>query len=523
MRFLYDNISVLAVAAICSVLAWMYGGTDSRILTPTMPWLVVLAIETALVFPQRHPGEGLVEARVRAWGRLKRDPLTWISLLLLVLLAIPLFNRGLCPCCDYPAIHFEGASEEPPFKFLPFCVNTKEHSNVLLWFACALPAMLATKHALLKRGKRLLVELLAWNGFALAALGMIQYAAGAPAPFWTDSLKLDGAFFSTFGYPNMGGDWFTTTFLFSCAAWRWHVECESETDHGRAKTNHSKFWRRHLFAVPALFSFVAAVMTLSRAAMVSCGSAALLVCIHSLACSFRKMSRSRRVKTVAAYFVAFALLGTFGWASFTGRGTTPAPKSAEEAAESAYDVRDDIMREMGSIDGRGMLDRVTGRMQYHAAVAMRVWRRFPVFGCGGWGYKHFSIPSMTDAEYAKGVQKLGGANVHNDWLQFLAEHGAAGLGLIAAIVLLLIRPTAKIWKALAAAARFMRGRDRPPRPVALFAFPGPAFCLVLAPFFTFVHAFGDCPLRSPAVLALFFVSFAAIDGYLPRIKNEDED
>ena len=31
-----------------------------------------------------------------------------------------------------------------------------------------------------------------------------------------------------------------------------------------------------------------------------------------------------------------------------------------------------------------------------------------------------------------------------------------------------------------------------------------------------VHAFGDCPLRSPAVLSLLFVSLAAVPGFLPR-------
>jgi hypothetical protein len=36
---------------------------------------------------------------------------------------------------------------------------------------------------------------------------------------------------------------------------------------------------------------------------------------------------------------------------------------------------------------------------------------------------------------------------------------------------------------------------------------------------TLIHAFGDCPLRSPAILSLFLVSLATIDGFLPKIKK----
>ena len=47
----------------------------------------------------------------------------------------------------------------------------------------------------------------------------------------------------------------------------------------------------------------------------------------------------------------------------------------------------------------------------------------------------------------------------------------------------------------------------------------PAFCILMAAVATVIHAFGDCPLRSPAVLTLFFVSLAAVDGFLPKIQE----
>ena len=247
MSFLYDNATTVAVAAVCSVLAWLFGGMNSDELVPTMPWMLLVLAEVALLFPQRHRNESLTDARSRVWRHLKGDPVAWVAVLFLVLMTIPLFNKGMCACCDYPAIHFEGAREAPRAKFLPFCVNTHEHFGVLLWFICAFGAMLAARHSLLKRGKRTLVELLAWNGAALAILGMVQKLAGAAGPFGVEVGRYTQYFFSSFGYPNTGGSWFTLSLALSLAAWRWRA-AENERENTKKK-GYAVFWRHHIFLV----------------------------------------------------------------------------------------------------------------------------------------------------------------------------------------------------------------------------------------------------------------------------------
>ena len=165
-----------------------------------------------------------------------------------------------------------------------------------------------------------------------------------------------------------------------------------------------------------------------------------------------------------------------------------------------------------------MLDRVTGKGQYHVRVATEIWKDHPVFGVGGWGYIHFCIPKMTRSEY-RSIQKVGGINVHNDYLQFLAEHGAVGFGALVAMVLLLVWPVFRTWAWLVKSVRFMKKKDQPPQPIHIFALPASAFCILTTAVATLIHSFGDCPLRSPAVLTLFFVSLAAIPGFLPKNKS----
>ena len=505
MWILWANASVLAVAALSAAYAWIYGGTMAAPLTATIPWLYAMLFEVMLVFPQRHSYESVYDARERVWRRMKRDPLVWVSTALIALLIIPFFNTGLCPVCDYPAI-LSGMRQEPPIPFLPYCVNRMHHLNVVIWFVPALTAMIAVKHSLIKSGKRLLLSLMVWNGVALAVLGFVQQAAGAPGPLWSQEggVAQVGTFFSTFGYPNMAGDYFTTLFGISIALWRWQMEAvrkENSSDHaGVDRTHRGKFWRKHFYLIPATLFFFAAFSTLSRAAIMLVSVLTVVYFIHSFISILARMPKVVKVKSAAVSLVCIVIVSLLAY-MFTSDG---------------------VRAEVETLDATSVLDRVTGRGQYHARVATEIWKDNFLFGCGGWGYKHFCIPNMTEDEL-KQIQKVGGINVHNDYLQFMAEHGTVGFGLMVAVVVLLLVPTGRIWRRLARATRFKKAKDLPPKPAAIFVFPAPAFCLLMTALATLIHGFGDCPMRSPAVLSLFFISLAAVDGFLPKLESDDND
>jgi O-antigen ligase len=391
-------------------------------------------------------------------------------------------------------------------KFLPFCVDRLHHLNVVLWFAVALSAMVATKHALCSRGKRLLIELIVWNGAALSVLGFVQSAAGAPGPLWAElpDGRKAGDFFSTFGYPNMAGDYFTTLFALSLAAWRRHrddvvEDIELDVDNADGKRRHDLFWRKHFFLIPAAVCFFAALNTLSRASIMLVTASAVVFFLHTLVSFTAKKSKAHRIRAGVWSGLALGVLVFF----------------------STVFMPENIRREVDTLDTVAVLDRMTGRGQYHVRVAGEIYKEYPLFGCGGWGYRHFCIPKMTEEEY-KDIQRVGGINVHNDYLQFLAEHGTVGFGAIVAIFILLIRPIAKVWHALIKSVRFVKPKNLPPKPVQLFVMPAPAFFILVAVAATIIHGFGDCPLRSPAVLSVFFVSLAAAEGYLPKLNLEKE-
>ncbi len=505
MWFLYDNIAVCAVALVTCAFAWLYGGIVASALVPVIPWLWLLLLEVMIAFPQRHHGETTYHARSRVWRHMKNDPITWVALAFILLLQIPFVNTALCPSCDYPQIAM-GARQAAPVPFLPYCVNRYHHLNVVLWFIPTLTCAIAVKHCLLKRGKRMLLEMIVWNGFLLAILGFVQQVLEAPAPLWGDFGEASAYFFSTFGYPNAGGDYFTTLFALSFGLWRWRFEDCIKRRNAHGGSNSAKqsgpgaFWAMHFYLVPTVVFFFAALTTLSRAAIILVTLLAIAFFVHTFVSLFKNMRKAKRVKACGICFLSLIIISLFAVIAM--------PK--------------DLQNEIGTLDSQSVLERVTGKGQYHARVATELWKENLLFGCGGWGYKHLCIPLMTDKELAQ-IQKVGGVNVHNDYLQFLAEHGLVGFLCLASIIVMLVWPLGKIWRALVDSVRFIPPKEQPARPISIFVIPAPAFAILAAAFATLIHSFGDCVMRSPAVLSLLFIELAAMDGFLPKLREQKEE
>ena len=497
MNVLFRYVPVLLVFLTLSAAAWLHGGTQTDFMLPAIPWLWAFLFEVLLFFPQRRPYEDPVSARQRAWHKLGRDPLLYVTIMFVLVLVIPFMNRGLCPVCDYPEI-MKGRSPDPNIPFAPFCVDLAEHFNVVLWFVPALTAMLAARHALSRGGKCLLMEMLVWNAAALAVLGFIQQATGAEAVFWLETAK-KGLFFSSFGYVNMGGAYFAMMFAFAVGVWLTRVAEVAKLppiDKGLSVPQQLlfRFIRAHYPLVPAALIMYAVLATLCRAAMLCLIVLAVLAFLYYECALF--FSRSNRASNVrkAAFGVAGGAIIAISMFIFGPEKWT---------------------QELQTVTSHAVLDRVSGKAQYHSRVATAILKDYPFFGIGGWGYRHLCTKYMTDDEL-KQLQTLGGANVHNDYLQFLCEHGLVGFGLLVVIFLLLVVPIFRDWFKLYRAACFTRAAASPPSPRVLYCLPAGTLWILLGNVALLICAGGDCPMRSLAVLSAFFVSLACADGYLPR-------
>lgn len=492
MLFFVRNAVVLQILALAAAVSWVHGGTRPDLLIPSVPWLTLLVAEMALVFPQAKSTETLADARLRVWRSLLRDPLLYAALLLAVYLSIPLFNVAGPP-------RFLAASGKwfipfPPVRWLPSCAKADEQAVILLWFLPSLFSALAARHALLKRGKRLLLEGLCWNGALLSALGYWQLFTGAKSVYW--GKETFAYFFSTFGYPNFAGAFFTLLFLVSLGLWFGHVSVGlvgPQAGNFARGRDERRFWSRHRMFFAMFLNLMGAFGSLSRAAILLSVLLGVLYGIYMFIGSWQNAGTGKRmVLMTAAGLVLFV-----GALSFT----ILAPPA--------------FKRELVTITPESVLDRVSGA-GYHPHVAWEIFRDYPLFGVGGWGYPHYQRMYMRTEDF-KHFQTVGGVNVHNDVLQFLAELGAVGTGLVLLAVFCLVVPLlAEQLKLSKHLSRPRENDSKVPRPKWFYKLPPEELGVVFGCAATVLHSLGDLPFRTPSIQIVWFCALACASGFIPR-------
>ena len=497
LEIVYRHLPVVLVFLTNALYSWVWGGTRDEPLLEWMPWFSLLALQVLFFYPQRNPWEDVVSARQRTWTGLAHDPLTWICMALTALLLLPLFNKGLCPVCDAKAI-LDGADPRPPMRYLPWCVNVAEHASSLMWIVPTLIASLAVRHALVKHGRRVFMEMLIWNGALLAVYGFIMRGMDALGPYGDAGQKVNGVFFSTFGYANMAGSYFVLLCAISVGIWRQrNLEMGAEVDAAvKNQTKPRNVWLKANYpVVAAVMNFFGALCSLSRAAIIAAFVIMLMSFIYIFAGIFAS-KRRERIRSVKG--AAWAALGMM---IFIALIYIFAPTG--------------MSREIKSVSSREVLDRVSGKGVYHTRVSTAIFKDYPVFGVGFWGYGHLCTEYMTPQEL-KNIQQNGGANVHNDYLQFLCEFGVVGTGLIFAVFVFLILPVVRDWYRFHRVSKFTRPEEASTANLAVYSLPPPIFWTFVGAILVAIHAFGDCPLRSGAVMSALLTALASTEGFLPH-------
>ena len=494
MNFFVRNGLAIQVFILVAGYGWIHGGTRPDLLLPVIPWMVALMLEVALLFPQAKSTETIGEARYRVWRKMVRDPLLYATLLLTILLVIPLFNGAGLPKMDPAAGKW--VAPTPPYPKLPFCCIPDEHASLLLWFPPVLCATLAVRHGLLKRGKRILLEMMCWNGAALAVLGFVQRMTGATSVYWGSAKFSD--FFSTFGYPNVGGAFFTLLFALSAGLW-FHdaghkLVGPAVTESLAVMDEREPLGKTHRMLAPIALNFCAAIATLSRAAILLSVLILIILGVYMILGAWQKAQSGTKMKILTSLVVV---------AAFVALGLT-------------IFATDSLKRELGTLSTDAVMERVSGRGQYHARVARAIHHDYPVFGVGGWGYPRFQFLYMTPEEIKK-MQIIGGANVHNDTLQFLAEQGWVGFGLLALCALLTAIPAVvPMWKRYRESVQTAQPVGFPRM---IYSQSPVSIAVIVGTFGTIAHSLGDLPFRDPAVLITWFLAWACAPGFIPDVKK----
>lgn len=467
---------VWSLLALLGYAAWVRGGAPSGY-QPPLAWLAAaVLIATFVSSASRNctvstgvvsagSASGLAEksilrrARCAAMGFL-RDPVTYAAIIFHALLLTQWANAGR----TYVPSRQLGmwVYRDPGIPWLPSAVSATEAREMLYWFFPAFVVVLAIRHGLhSRRAVRKLLRLMVLNAAAISVFGIVQFMSGTKAIYWR--VPLQDNFFASFGYLNHAGQYFVLMLCVTLALTCYELFDSQARARGRGL-------KLSLLIAGSLLCLVGANLSLSVAAILFSWTVVLMGALWLLVSALRRL-RPSAVINLSIALLSLTLIGGLTLSELAER------KISKEVSDK-FKSRQTLM-----------LSLETRSWQWSTAVG--VWKDYPWFGAGGWGYRYFAAYHLPRDKW-KLMLTDGRGNAHNDALQFLCEFGLVGFTMLTVTILVCCLPIFKtrIWE------------------------DGLSFMCCVGLFCTLVHSQFDLPFRLPAILCAWLAILAGIGRYL---------
>ncbi len=541
-------IVVSLVALTFTLFTWLGGGIVASWLNGWTVWMTLLILEALLLLPEQRTGETLFNARRRVWASLVRDPLTWLSLLLCLYLFCQWFNACTFALWDASLETWEIVSPAfewlrhpdttnliatpatdgnvsrflpAPFPLLPWSLNAEEAWGVINWFPPVLVSLLAMRHATLRRTKRLLLSYLCLMTALLSIAGILQYVVDGTFLYWGRETR--AFFFATFGYPNHAASFFPAMLALSIGMMLWGFE------------------HREISRIP-LFVYIGTILLTAISGILTGSRAGVLLTLGVIAFAlgyviFRYVGSWQGKAKWAVPALALALVlavgGTFAFRIYATQAnierkvaiqsaSTPEERALANALPSyaPLPMVDPVVREIADTDWELFFSNpMLMRSGYQGILALRQHEQYRWMGSGAWSFRWLNVTYINaddpdEYKWLDNRQGVGQANVHNDTLQYLAEHGWIGFGLMLGCVAALLLPFLKLLFTSPAYTFTDEQADR----TWINRINVCTIFIFLATTMLAVHSFMDLIFRSPACMMLYGLLFVCASGCIVYIK-----
>lgn len=454
------------VVALLALAAWLWSGMRIAYMPYFSAAMLVLLAVVMHSSVSLHRNGKLHQIITRM------DPLVPIGILFLVYLGIQAWNGGRVAYFDIGYQRWVYAP--PPHPQWPSSYNRAEAFRVMQWFWVAW-GLAVTLRFLMRNGKSVYLKrsviALLFNAGALALFGLFRHFARS----MSDMDLFSGPGFGSFVYVNHAAAYFV---MMAAVA----AGCLLRGVLQSKKGLHHKKWLG-AYGVLTFLCVVGANFSFSRAGIILSWSLTALGAIYGLCKSWKLLKPASRVNMVAATLATVAVFYFF----ISGFGSDDIRRrfSVRRPPETA------LIPQLARVN----LD--LGMRQTLWRAGWDVFQQHRLYGTGGWGYR-YAVATVVDSDSLRRVvRERGRANVHNDPLQFLAEFGLVGSGimLLGLGVLLVPLITHKIW------------RD----PFTTFVGVG----LLLVYIFSII----DLPFRNPAILWMWTSLLAVLPRQVDPVKR----
>ena len=435
--------------------AWVWGG-----LRPSFHWVGVGVAGILLVTVVLH-----------AWRAVLRDPVFWLGLCFMGYLLLQCANAGR-------ELYFDVGYQRwrylpPPWPGWPSAFARADAWQMVTWFFPAWVVAVALRGRLMsRRDVRGLLFFLVCQAGALAVFGIVQMISGTTAIYWLQPLR--GYFFASFAYGNHTAPYFVLFGALSAG-----LLFADVLDSRLTEANGSRAHLRHpvrtgVLVVLLLLCLAGAILGLSRTGVILAGGLSAVILAYGIVRGWKILPPAGRLNLVALSLAAASSL-CFVVVSLGERGI-----------QKEFTLRGPFAGEVPQT----LWERMNLELGYRpkfAQAAVAIWREAPWWGVGGWGYK-YRVADHVPEKFWNSLERRGWANVHFDFLQFLAEFGLVGMGLLMGAL------SAMVWRLFCG-----------PRRGALWMMGVGGLALVV------VFSLIDLPFRCPAIL----LAWVAVLGALP--------
>jgi hypothetical protein len=451
---------IIALFSLIVYSSWVWGGTYKPIQSPILVIGLLILIALLVVPPYLASSQRTRSTMKMNAAWLFSEPIFYLGLAFTLLLLIQWLNAGRS--LSFDQVQNRWAYSAPGIPWLPSAFSSAEAMEMIVWFIPAWAVVLTLRSPWLDYDSiYTLWKLLVINSGLLAVFGIVQFASGTTKIYWTVSIP-NTYFFASFPYSNHAGAFFVLMLCLSGALLvREMLRHETPALSGPVL----------LWLACSILCLSAASLSLSRAAILLAWGIAVSMIVYVMRAMWIRIRPAARVNLVVAV-LAVIFLACFIASSF---GKALIAKEISNLVPRISSVKDGVSR-------------VTVM-----AAGVDVWKTSPWFGVGGWGFRYLVAMYLPSDAVMKTV---GLANVHNDPLQFLAEFGLVGAGLMLAMVMVMARPL------------FEFGVSR--RPSLVFAVTG--VLVVLA------HSLLDLPFRCPAIMYVWLVALG-MSGRLCQVAE----
>lgn len=452
------ELTVLLVVA-----SWRWGGCRNADAPFFTALAAVILVEAFGVLNR----SGAIRTTGENPGWWRRDLFFWSGLVFIAYLGCQWWNAGRELGYDEQARRW--AYAPPPHPGYPWAIARTDAAQMIHWFFPAWTIGLSIRSPTMsRRGFNWLARSLLFSAGTLVVAGLIELLSGVPGRFWRMPPGCDS--FASFGYGNHAAAYFV---MLGALAAGMFFRTSFRRDRPESKSVAGGL------AAALILCLIGANLSLSRTGIIMAWSLAATAAGYGFVRSRRVLRPAARFRWAAATAAAgillyFAVIGSRG-----------------PAISAEFTVKRHPLAQLIPAWQTVNLD-LSDRPRLWGA-AWRLFRAYPWYGCGGRGFAYLAAFHLPETAWRSLRTNPGRANVHCDPLQFLAEFGLAGTGLmtlaLGALLVPLLRPSGR------------RG--------AVFIFGALGLALVAA--FSLI----DLPFRCPAILWTWTALLAALPRLTP--------